>query len=255
MVPVMRELVRCWQHTRMIVLIALCAALYVSLLIPFKIAVLVPGITEIRPAAALPILFSILFGPAAAWGAAFGNTIGDFFGTIGPGTLFGFLGNFMYGFIPYRIVRVYLKPEESLFSAKGWFVFLFGLFLAAAMCAIIIAMGIDFLGIVPFGFLAHTIFLNNFFVSLLLVPLLFRALDKRIRQMHLSYSQIEEPQEFSGFPLKGAGPVIFLLLLLLTYSVLMLPSMQQEIPLLSQNLKAFELGAGIVLVLAALLLL
>ena len=57
----MRELTRCWQQTRMIVLIALCAALYVAVLLPFKIATIVPGITEIRPGAALPIVFSVLF--------------------------------------------------------------------------------------------------------------------------------------------------------------------------------------------------
>ena len=65
----MRELIACWKHTRLIVLIGLCGALYVAVLLPFKIAVIIPGITEIRPGAALPIVFSIFFGPAAAWGA------------------------------------------------------------------------------------------------------------------------------------------------------------------------------------------
>ena len=35
----------------------------------------------------MPVFFSIFFGPAAAWGAAFGNVIGDFLGgTISPGS-------------------------------------------------------------------------------------------------------------------------------------------------------------------------
>ena len=40
---------------------------------------------------------------SAAWGAAFGNLIGDFFGGLGPGDLFGFLANLLYGLVPYAV--------------------------------------------------------------------------------------------------------------------------------------------------------
>src|SRR5512145_2952953 len=92
-----------WSNTRMVVLTAMCAALYAAILIPFKIVPLIPGITEFRPANAVPVVCSFLFGPAAAWGAAFGNLIGDFFGGLGPGDVFGFLGNLFYGFVPYAV--------------------------------------------------------------------------------------------------------------------------------------------------------
>jgi len=51
---------------------------------------LIPGVTELRPANAIPVVCSFLFGPAAAWGSAIGNMIGDFFGGVGPGDIFGF---------------------------------------------------------------------------------------------------------------------------------------------------------------------
>ena len=74
----MKELFSMWRHTRMVVLVAVSAAVFAAVLIVFKpIAQLIPGFTEIRPANALPILCSALFGPAAAWGAAFGNVIVD----------------------------------------------------------------------------------------------------------------------------------------------------------------------------------
>jgi energy-coupling factor transport system substrate-specific component len=58
-------------------------------------------------------VFSILFGPAAAWGSAFGNLIGDFFGTLGLGSIFGFVGNFLYAYIPYRLWGVHrLSPKD-----------------------------------------------------------------------------------------------------------------------------------------------
>jgi energy-coupling factor transport system substrate-specific component len=252
----MRELVRCWQHTRMIVLIALCAALYVAILLPFKIATIVPGITEIRPGAALPIVFSIFFGPAAAWGAAFGNTIGDLLGgTVGPGTFFGFFGNFLYGYAPYRIVRNYLQPGESLFSAKGWVVFLFTVVLASTLCAFPIALGVEFLKIVPFSFLSNTIFLNNIAVSIVLAPVLIRTLDKRIYQLGLNYTQLLEAEDISRSPLKRVGPLIVLALAVLIYAFFMLPSFAHSIGFLSGAGKAASLIAFILLVLSSLFLL
>ncbi|OGL42590.1 MAG: hypothetical protein A2161_08835, partial [Candidatus Schekmanbacteria bacterium RBG_13_48_7] len=50
-----------------------------------------------------PVVFGILFGPAGAWGSGIGNVIGDFFGTLGPGSFFGFFGNFFYAFCAYQI--------------------------------------------------------------------------------------------------------------------------------------------------------
>src|SRR5207302_9313845 len=75
-----RELRDMWQDTRMIVFTAISAALYASILIPFKVMPIIPGVTEFRPANAVPVICSLLFGPAGAWGSAIGNLIGDLFG-------------------------------------------------------------------------------------------------------------------------------------------------------------------------------
>ena len=108
----MKELITMWKNTRMIVLTAVTAAVYAAVLIPFKVALpIIPGFTEIRPANVIPIICSLMFGPAAAWGSAIGNTIGDFFGTFGLGTIFGFVGNFLYGYIPYRMWQAFSKDE------------------------------------------------------------------------------------------------------------------------------------------------
>ena len=93
----------------MVVLTAMCAALYAAILIPFKIVPLIPGITEFRPANAVPVVCSFLFGPAAAWGAAFGNLIGDFFGGLGPGDLVGFF-EFKHEVAPLEI-GLGLRPD------------------------------------------------------------------------------------------------------------------------------------------------
>src|SRR5215813_13062259 len=118
----MRELFRMWSNTRMVVLTAISAALYAAILIPFKVVPLIPGVTEFRPANAVPIVCSLLFGPAGAWGAAFGNFIGELFGGLGPGDLFGCLANLAYGFVTYAVWEAVTDAPptaETLGGAAG----------------------------------------------------------------------------------------------------------------------------------------
>jgi hypothetical protein len=60
----MLDAITMWRHTKMVVLVALTGAAYVAILLPFKIATVVPGFTEIRPATGIPIVCGMLFGPA-----------------------------------------------------------------------------------------------------------------------------------------------------------------------------------------------
>ena len=116
----MKELITMWNNTRMIVLTAVIAAVYAAVLIPFKVAVpLIPGFTEVRPGNVIPIICSLMFGPAAAWGSAIGNTIADAFGTFGPGTFFGFIGNFLFGLIPYKMWRTFGKGEPIIGARRS----------------------------------------------------------------------------------------------------------------------------------------
>lgn len=248
----MRELISCWKHTRMIVLIGLCAALYVAVLWPFKIATIIPNVTEVRPGAAVPIVLSIFFGPAAAWGAAFGNTIGDVLGgTISPATFFGFFGNFVYAFIPYRILRSFFpQEEEPRFSAKKWAAFFFAIFLASGFCATVIALGADFLGMVPFSFLVHVIFLNNLIFSAILAPILIRLLHKRVHQMALTWNRILQNDQISRPLLRGAGSVLLLVILLIFYAAGM-----RWLPVFQHAPKILEFIASLVLALCAVVLL
>lgn len=247
----MRELIRCWQHTRMVVLIGLTSALYVAVLGPFKIASIVPGITEIRPGAALPVLFSIFFGPAAAWGAAFGNTIGDvLFGTVGPGTFFGFFGNFVYAYAPYRILRAFGCPPDQRLNWKGWSVLVLAIVVASGFCGVIIALGVDYLGIVAFSFLATTIFLNNILVSFLLVPVLLTALHKRFQQMRYTYTQLMNPADVSSPLFKQAGAILAIFVLLAVAAAAL-----GWLPTAGVDRKTFELVSSLALPFIALLLL
>lgn len=74
----MKEIVSMWKYSMMVAITVLCAGIYMLFLLPTKSIAIIPGITEIRPASLLPVVFGLLFGPAGAWGSAIGNLGGDF---------------------------------------------------------------------------------------------------------------------------------------------------------------------------------
>lgn len=223
----MRELIACWQHTRMIVLIGLCAALYAAVFFMFSWIPFIPGVTQFRPAASLPIVFSVFFGPIAAWGTAFGNILGDVISAnISPGSLFGIPGNFIYGYVPYRIFRIYSKPEERRLS-----VLVFAIVLGSLLCAEIISLGAQAFGLPPFTVLANIILINNVVMSLILSPLMIRTLRARIEGMRITYTQILSPEDISRSLMGKSGPVILFIIALAVYIVMMVPSLSHMLPL------------------------
>ncbi len=193
----LEDLVGVWRDTRLIVLVAQTAAVYAAVLIPFKVGIpLIPGFVELRPANALPVVASLLFGPAAAWGAGLGNLIGDCFGTLGPASLFGFFGNFCYGYVPYLLwgrlgpLSSGRDPEPRSWSQVLEFALV--CIAASLACALPIAWGVELLGLVPFTVLAAAIFLNNVFMSWLLAPPLLCFLHPRVKRWGLRYDDIRD---------------------------------------------------------------
>ncbi len=197
----MREVFKMWGNTRMVVLVAISAAVYAAVLIPFKAIQIVPGLAEIRPAAALPPLCSLLFGPAGAWGAAFGNLIGDFFGMLGPGTIFGFIGNFLYGYIPYKVWEIFsINHSEKKVIARSpwtWVRLESGFLLASVSCGMFIGWGLDLLGIVPFKVLGNIICIQNCLVSMIISPFLVFLFYPMIQNWGLSYQDILDDESYS----------------------------------------------------------
>jgi len=211
----MKELFTMWKNTRMILLVALCAAVYAAVLIVFKAGiVLIPGITEVRPANLLPIVFSLLFGPAAAWGTAIGNLIGDFFGTLGPGSFFGFIGNFFLGYVPYKVWG-HLGPlssgeEPRMRTWRQWLELIVISLISAAACAVIIAWGVDLLGLVPFKILS-TIITANDTIGHIVGGIVLLLVWDRVKAIGLYWREVMAPEDIA----KPVAPKIGSLLLVI----------------------------------------
>ena len=203
----MKDILSMWSNTRMIVLTAICAALYAGLMLPFKIAPIIPGFSEIRPGTAIPLTCSLLFGPAAAWGAGIGNVIGDIWGgMIGPGSFFGFIGNFLMAYVPYKFWRILNgKTEIELNTVKSISIFILISITASFTCAVFVGWGLDIIKFVPLKILANVIAINNSVFTIFLGLPLTLALYKRVKQWGVFYSDImKDTQTVSSLSWFGA---------------------------------------------------
>ncbi len=201
-----------WRHTQMVVLVALSAAIYAAVLIPFKGFTIIPGFTEVRPANVFPFVFGLLFGPAGAWGAAIGNLIGDFFGTLGIGSIAGFVGNFFLGFLPYKMWGSFFRRgenmEQNVNSGKKLAVYIAITILASAICAVWIAWFNDLIGFVPFAALGSIITVNNAIAGLVLGPILLLVLFPRVKRWGLLWTEIMNPEEVSASRFQRLGNLL-----------------------------------------------
>ena len=208
----MKEVLTMWRHTQMVVLVALSAAIYAAVLIPFKGFAIVPGFIEIRPANVFPVVLGLLFGPAGAWGAAIGNLIGDFFGTLTIGSLGGFVGNFFLALLPYKMWSSYFRRDENIEpnvdSGKKLAVYIAVVILASVVCAVIISWWIELLGLVPFTAALALIVFNNAIMAGVLGPILLLALYPRVKRWGLLWTEIMEPEDVSASRLQRLGNIL-----------------------------------------------
>lgn len=184
----MKELFSVWSNTRQIVIVAVTAAIYAGTLIPFKPIQILPGLTELRPASVIPMLFGILFGPAAAWGSAIGNLIADFFGMLTPASAFGFVANFLFSYVAYRLWNTFIK-REIVMDWKQTGTFILCAMAASLACAITVAAGVWVFKLAPFVVIFLVVLINNSIMTAILGPILMKLLYKRIAKMGLLYKK------------------------------------------------------------------
>ncbi len=191
----MKEVFTMWKSTKMIILCALTAAIYAAFLIPFKALPIIPGFTEFRPGNLVPVAFALFFGPAAAWGAAIGNTIADILGgTVSFGSLFGFVGNFLYAYVPYKLwdnLSV-LGSDNSpdLKGSKKVVLYIIVVTVGSCACGLFIAWGVDMIGYVPFAALGSIIPVNNSIAAIVLGMPITILLYPRIKKWDLYWKDV-----------------------------------------------------------------
>ena len=205
----MKAALRMWKNTRMIILVAVCAAIYGAALIAFKTAIpLIPGITEVRVANIFPMVFGMLFGPAGAWGTAIGNLIGDIFGgTLGPTSIAGFVGNFLLGYLPYTMWTTFFPFAERSQEWRSdrwhsWASYILIAFISSAACAVVISIAADALGIVPYTILTKIITFNDTIASWIGILLFISVYGVTKQQLGLFWADVMDESDM-GQPVAG----------------------------------------------------
>jgi energy-coupling factor transport system substrate-specific component len=155
------------------------------------------------------MVFGLLFGPAGAWGTAIGNLIGDIFGgTLGPGSIAGFVGNFLLGYLPYTMWTTFFpfaeKSREWNFGSwRSWTNYILVTFISSGSCAVVIGVAVDALGIVPYAILTKIITLNNTFASWIGVILLISVFGVTKQQLGLFWADVMDEHDI-GKPIAGS---------------------------------------------------
>ena len=158
----MNEILLPFRQKTMLLRMGLCALVFIGMAVPFKVMVLIEGLTEVRPVNAVPVVVGLLFGPAGAWGCAFGNLVADLFGTFSKASILGFFGNFFAAYLPYKIWHLWKRGEKpNVKSGKNIGIYILLTAISALAVAIFLACGLDvFLGMwIPDIF--YIVFFNN----------------------------------------------------------------------------------------------
>ena len=104
-------------------------AAFVVLGASFKVMVLIPGLTEVRPVNAIPPVSGLIFGPVGALACGAGNLVADLFGTFDWTSILGFIANFVAAYLPYRLWHLFSGEAPNLHKNKNILLYL-------AVCAV-----------------------------------------------------------------------------------------------------------------------
>jgi energy-coupling factor transport system substrate-specific component len=139
----MFDFISMWKNPKMIAFTFMTALLYIALLYPFHGLNFFGGSVDFgRMAIGIPVAFSFLFGPAAAWGAAIGNLLYGVATSPAPFEItdaFGFFGNFLIGYIPYKLWAGITSEKPDLRSVKKPALFIGTAVMASTICGLLIA--------------------------------------------------------------------------------------------------------------------
>ncbi len=193
----MIDLLAMWKKPKMIAFVLLTAVLYEALIFPTQGLTIFGGHADFgRVGVGIPVAFSFLFGPAAAWGAAIGNIFRDIItGGIDGASIPGFIGNFLIGYLPYKLWSLITTEKPDLRSIKKFGLFVGLAVLPCILCGVIIGAGLDWLGLAPFIPTAPLIALSNALWAVILGSIVLALAYPFVSKRRLLYADIlNEPK-------------------------------------------------------------
>lgn len=141
----------------------LLIVIHMAVSLPFKVMIMIPGFTDIRPVTCIQPLFGLFYGQTGALAFAVGNLISDILSdSLQWSCIAGFLANYLYVVLIYKLWHAIRKKAFSLRQAKDFFAYIAIVLLSAAVLTAIITLGVYAVyPQVDLPTLIGTIFCNN----------------------------------------------------------------------------------------------
>lgn len=193
----MLDLIAMWKSPKMIALMLLTALLYPASLYPLQGFTFFRGYADFgRMGVGIPVAFSFLFGPAAAWGAAFGNLLRDIVEFhLDAASFFGFFGNLLLGYVPYKLWKAITAEKPDMRSIKRFAVFVGVAVSACIICGLIIGWGLYWLGFTPFMPTAAIIAVTNMLWAIVIGGVILALSYNYVSKRKLLYTDILNIQQ------------------------------------------------------------
>ncbi|MCP3032590.1 QueT transporter family protein [Halobacillus sp. A1] len=158
------------------------------------------GWISFRPGAAITPVLGIVFGIPGAFGAALGNLISDIFkGFVTPASLGGVLGNFLFAYIPYKIMK-----DFTLKTFRSWSQFVVGVVGGALLGMLVMPFVISITGTLPTEVAWTTeptaLLMNRIVAVLILGPIFLKLLYPIVKRQNLDWQSFQGKKKINKLP-------------------------------------------------------
>ena len=192
-----KKVERRW-NVKAVAIVAMTAALSVILQTLGAVIVLVPGTITFRADALIRFPFGAIFGMPAVWGAMISNIIGDALaGTLGPGSVAGFI---ITWWMPYLFYRFYKPILEDYAMKKGsaWLKYYLVTILWCIIGSFYLCTNFQYLNLLPKEVIWPAVFPAVFvttFIGGLLGPIVARVIGPAAKRYGLSREELKYEKE------------------------------------------------------------
>ena len=190
----MREIFVVFKNRKCLLRMLISGVLFLLLAAPFRALLnLIPGVTEVRPANMLPVVFGLAWGPAGAWGTAIANACSDIFVSHSPLKVWlpGFFINFFFSYLPYKLWYSSRKQgagvrPPSLESVHHILKYIYVCLMDSLVVTTFLGLLFEVLGFQAYSDSVGLLFFNNFdFAIVLGVPFILVLTNSRSMELWL----------------------------------------------------------------------
>lgn len=179
-------------NSKAVAVLAMTAALSVILQAVGAVLVLVPGTVTFRADAMIRFPFGAIFGMPAVWGVMLSNIIGDALaGTLGPGSIAGFIISWWMAYLFYRFYRS--AQDYSMTTGGAWVKYYLIVLLWCFIGAFYLCTNFQLLGLLPEEVIWTGVFpavIVTTFIGGLLGPVVARIIGPAAKRYGLSRDEM-----------------------------------------------------------------